>query len=192
MTQYDTDIQDNETEDSAEAVVAKVPAPVLHCSAGREIFAQGTPSNHAFLVEKGELEVLIEADGHTVKLAEIGPGEIFGEMGVLEKEVRMASVRAVTPVTVRAIDRSDIENRIERLEDPVIKALIEGFAKRLRNTSADTVKHFKNLAAFQGRMAGLMEKADRGIDQQRRNEFAEEITPLLDQVEAVLDKYRKD
>ena len=41
-------------------------------------------------------------------------------------------------------------------------------------------------------MAGLMEKADRGIDQQRRNEFAEEITPLLDQVEAVLDKYRKD
>lgn len=192
MTKQDHHQNDTSAEQDEESIIAKIPAPVLHCSAGREIFAQGTPSNHAFIVEKGELEVLMETDGHTVKLAEIGPGEIFGEMGVLEKEVRMATVRAVTATTVRAIDRSDIEDRIAKLEDPVVKALIEGFTKRLRNTSVDNAKHFRNLAEFQGRMAGLMEKADRGIDKQRRTEFADEITPLLDQVEAVLDKYRNN
>lgn len=181
-----------EQDDDDALQIAKVPPPILHCGAGREVFSQGTPSNHAFIVEKGELEVLMEIDGHTVKLAEIGPGEIFGEMGVLEREDRMATVKAITNCTVRAIDRADIEERIKKIDDIVIRSVLEGLTKRLRNTSVDTVTHYKNLANFQSRMAGIMEKADQGIDQKRREDFAEEIAPLLDQVEAVLDKYRQD
>ena len=168
-----------------------IPPTRMTCMEGQEVFKQGGPANQAFFIEEGLVEVVMEQDGHSVKLAEIGPGEIFGEMGVLEREVRMATVRALEKSTITVMSRDELELRIKNLKDPVISALINGFAKRLRATSAGQVQYYKNLAEFQNRVAGLMDKADEGIDQSKRAEFAAEIGPLLDQVEATLDKYRK-
>ena len=157
---------------------------------GQTVFEQGTPANQAFYIESGLVEVLIEEDGHTVKLAEIGPGEIFGEMGVLEQEARMATVKAIETSKINIMQRDEIEERIENVDDPVVKALINGFTKRLRATSVDNVQYYKNLANFQNRVAGIMKKANDGIDQSKRDPFSEEMNPLLDQIEVILDKYR--
>ncbi len=168
-----------------------MPPTGMTCSAGQVIFEQGTPANQAFFIESGTVEVLIERDGHCIKLAEIGPGEVFGEMGVLEREARSASVRAVDKCRIYVMTREEMEKRLERVEDPVVAALINSFAKRLRATSIGNIKYYKNLAEFQNRVAGLMDLADQGIDADRRTAFAAEITPLLDEVEAMLHKYRK-
>lgn len=168
-----------------------MPATRMKCMAGQTVFEQGTPANQAFYIESGTVEVVIEEDGHTVKLAEIGPGEVFGEMGVLEREVRMATVRAIENSQISVMTRDEMEQRIEQIKDPVVQALINGFIRRLRATSVGQVQYYKNLAEFQNRVAGLMSKANSGIDQSRRDEFAAEISPLLDQLEATLDKYRK-
>lgn len=168
-----------------------MPSTRMTCMAGQVICEQGTPSNQAFFIESGLAEVILEEDGHSVKLAEIQPGEVFGEMGVLERELRMATVRAVEKSVISVMTRDELEARIDRINDPVVSALINGFARRLRATSVGQVKYYKNLAAFQDRVAGLMDKANKGIDGAKRDEFAAEIAPLLDQVEAVLDKYRE-
>ncbi len=168
-----------------------MPAARMTCMAGQVIFEQGTPANQAFYIEDGLVEVVIEEDGHSVKLAEIGPGEVFGEMGVLERESRMATVRALEKSKITVMSQGELEERIAAIEDPVVEALINGFIRRLRATSAGQMQYYKNLANFQNRMAGLMNKANEGIDQSKRSEFAAEIKPLLDQIEATLDKYRK-
>lgn len=168
-----------------------MPLARMTCMAGQTVCAQGTPANQAFYIESGGVEVVIDEDGHSVKLAEIGPGEVFGEMGVLEREMRMATVRTTEKSVISVMSRDELEMRIARVDDPVVSALINGLAKRLRATSAGQVRYYKNLAAFQDRIAGLMNKANDGIDKARRDEFAAEIGPLLDRVEAVLDKYRK-
>lgn len=168
-----------------------MPLARMTCMPGQIICAQGTPANQAFYVEEGLVEVVVEEDGHSVRLAEIGPGEMFGEMGVLEQEMRMATVRAAQKSTISVMSRKELESRIARIDDPVVSALINGLTKRLRATSAGQMHYSKSLAAFEDRVAGLMNRANDGIDRSRRDAFAAEIGPLLAQVEAVLEKYRK-
>lgn len=162
----------------------------LICSAGRPVFEQGTPAHQVFYVEEGRLEVTMQEGGHTLKLAEIGPGEIFGEMGILNDEMRLATVTALEPSTITVISRKDLEERVDALNDEFIKSLIHSLVRRLRDSSKSQVRYFTDLAAFQDRMSGLMQKAHDGIDQKKRDDFAADVKPLLDQIEAVLDKYR--
>ena len=168
---------------------SKAPQQVV-CVRGKNVFEQGAPSHEAYYVENGRLAVTIEEDGHNVKLAEIGPGEIFGEMGILEKEVRMATVTAVQSTTLTVISREDLEGRIEKIDDKYVRSLILTLIKRLRTAGREQVRHYKNLASFQSRMASLSEKADTVVSPHEREIFTAEVLPLLDQLDEVLEKYR--
>ncbi len=65
--------------------------------AGEVIFRQGYPADHAYVVLTGEVEIYREtADGSEERLAVLPPGQMFGEMGVLDDAPRSASARAVT------------------------------------------------------------------------------------------------
>jgi len=160
------------------------------CAQDRRVFDQGTPAHEAYYVEDGSLSVTIEEDGHTVELAEIGPGEIFGEMGILEKEMRMATVTARLPTNLIVISRNDLQERINKIEDKYVKALLLTLIKRLRKADQEQVRHYKNLATFQDRMGRLTEKADLVVGEDKRKLFSTEVVPLLDQLDALLEKYR--
>jgi CRP/FNR family cyclic AMP-dependent transcriptional regulator len=62
--------------------------------AGRELGTQGTFAHEFFLIEDGAAKVT--QDGETI--AELGPGDFFGEIGLLETERRTATVTATTPM----------------------------------------------------------------------------------------------
>jgi len=64
--------------------------------AGWEIVAGGAAGAGFMVVGEGQLEVVLP-DGRT---RELGPGDAFGEMALLDKERRSASVRARTDVTI--------------------------------------------------------------------------------------------
>lgn len=168
---------------------SKAPQQMI-CVRGKNVFDQGAPAHEAYYVEDGRLSVTIEEDGVNVKLAEIGSGEIFGEMGILEKEVRMATVTALQSTTLTVISREDLEDRIGKIEDKYIKSLILTLIKRLRAANREQVRHYKNLAGFQNRMAGLSEKADLVISEGEREIFSAEVMPLLDKLDELLEKYR--
>ncbi len=74
--------------------------------AGETVFRQGDPSDRLYAIGRGEAEVVREdpAGGETV-LARLGPGEFFGEMGLLGNAPRMATVRAATDLDVLSIHR---------------------------------------------------------------------------------------
>ena len=62
--------------------------------AGRELVREGDFSYEFMAIEEGEAEVT--RDGEHV--ADLGPGDFFGEMGLLEKTLRNATVTAKTPM----------------------------------------------------------------------------------------------
>lgn len=70
---------------------------------GRTLVEQGDSSDELFLLLNGVL--VVEVDGE--KLAELGPGAVIGERGVLEGGARTATLRAVTDCKV-AVVRADI------------------------------------------------------------------------------------
>jgi CRP-like cAMP-binding protein len=77
--------------------------------AGRELVREGDFSYEFMAIEDGEAEVT--RDGEHV--ADLGPGDFFGEMGLLEKTLRNATVTATTPVRIVTLTGWDLK-RIER------------------------------------------------------------------------------
>ena len=165
------------------------PLRQMVTTAGNLVFAQGAPSFQAFYIESGLVEVTASDGDHSIKLAELGPGEIFGEMGVLENEVRMAAVRALEETTLSVLSREDLEDRMNVIEDKYIKALINAQIKRVRESGKAQLQYYRDMVALQDRMLGLAENVGRGIQQDQRETFAAEVTPLLEALEKTLEKY---
>lgn len=158
---------------------------------GQTIIEQGAEGFHAYYIEKGRVEILVHDGPHEVKIAELGDGEIFGEMALIEHEIRSATVRAIKDTTITVIPATDLEKKVGRIEDKAVNALLHVFIDRLRHANEGQLTQYKHLAAFQDRMTGLVEKAGHGIDERQREAFRDEAAPLLDKMEELLEKYRR-
>ena len=73
--------------------------------AGSEVFHQGDAGDTLYVIESGHLEVTLRDThrGGEKRLAYLGPGDFFGEMAVLGERRRTATVRAVTDVSLLAL-----------------------------------------------------------------------------------------
>ncbi len=85
---------------------------------GQILMKQGDYSTELIAIEEGTAEVL--RDGQ--KLADLGPGDLIGEMGLLERRPRNADVIATSPMRVMKLTHWEIRRmsqdtvgRIERL-----------------------------------------------------------------------------
>ncbi|MDX6427558.1 MAG: family transcriptional regulator, cyclic receptor protein [Gaiellaceae bacterium] len=69
-------------------------ADEVSVSAGQALATEGEFAHEFFVIEEGSAEVTKDGE----RIAELGPGEFFGEIGLLETERRTASVVATTPM----------------------------------------------------------------------------------------------
>jgi CRP/FNR family transcriptional regulator, cyclic AMP receptor protein len=76
---------------------------------GRELVREGDFSYEFMTIEEGEAEVT----RHGEHVADLGPGDFFGEMGLLEKTLRNATVTAKTPMILMTLTGWDLK-RMER------------------------------------------------------------------------------
>jgi signal transduction histidine kinase len=101
-------------------------------AAGQEIFREGDPGDGLYVVNSGRVEISgrLTSDQRQV-FSQIGPGEIFGEMAIIEHLPRSASATAVAPTTVTFLDRTNMQALIER--SPALSAaLLQLVSHRLR------------------------------------------------------------
>ncbi len=87
--------------------------------AGHHLVDQGNFAHEFFVLLEGTVEVT--RDG--AHLTDLGPGEFFGEIALVERERRTASVRATTPV--RAIVMHARDFGAMRSEMPAVAARIQ-------------------------------------------------------------------
>jgi CRP/FNR family cyclic AMP-dependent transcriptional regulator len=98
-------------EDVADDELAEIAtfAQEVTVEEGRELVREGDFSYEFMAIEEGEAEVT----RHGEHVANLGPGDFFGEMGLLEKTLRNATVTAKTPMRVVTLTGWDLK-RIER------------------------------------------------------------------------------
>ncbi|HTR87472.1 MAG TPA: cyclic nucleotide-binding domain-containing protein [Reyranella sp.] len=84
--------------------------------AGSIVFRAGDPGDALYIVTRGTVEVLGDADDRT--LAELGPGQAFGEMALLSSGTRTATIRAKTDADFLTIDKEDFDRLLA--EDPIL------------------------------------------------------------------------
>ena len=110
-------------------------------AAGETLFREGDSGNCAYVVEAGTLEVFRERNGQRELLSNLSAGELIGEMALIDRRPRSASVRAVTEVQLRLITREHLDQRLSHT-DPLLSVLLKLILKRFRTMmAADTENH---------------------------------------------------
>ena len=95
---------------------------------GQHLADEGEYAYDLFIIRDGTAEVT--QDGKTV--AELGPGEFFGEMGVLERAPRNATVVAKTPMTLLTLSSWDVK-RLESKAPEAIEQLQQVIEQRRKS-----------------------------------------------------------
>jgi signal transduction histidine kinase len=104
----------------------------LHFAAGGEIFREGDPGDGVYVVKDGLVEISGLMSGDLRRpFSQIGPGEIFGEMAVVEERPRSATATASKPTEVYFIPRGEMLGLLQRSPGLAFKMLQE-VSRRLR------------------------------------------------------------
>lgn len=103
-------------------------------AAGELVVTEGEPGLHLFLVVKGRLAAETVDGDKTAALSIMGPGEVFGEVAMLDGLPRSASVRALEACELLVIGRNEFLHFLERSPKASI-ALLTVLARRLRHLS---------------------------------------------------------
>ena len=100
------------------ALAAEVSVPD-----GKELVREGDYSYDVLAIEEGTASV----ERHGERIADLGPGDVVGEMGVLERSQRNATVRATSPMRLVTLTGWDI--------------------RRLRKSAPNAVEHLRDVVA---------------------------------------------
>jgi CRP/FNR family cyclic AMP-dependent transcriptional regulator len=121
---------------------------------GSIIMAAGDPTDSLYLVISGRLKVMMgDADGKEVILSILGPGEFFGEMGLIDDSPRSASVVTIEPCELLSLAKRDFKRCLaENFE--MTMAVMRGLVRRLRE--ADRKIGSLALLDVYGRVARLL------------------------------------
>ena len=87
-------------------------------SPGEVIFDEGDPSDQLYVIHAGEVELVRESARKERVVARLGPGDFFGELGLVAGELRSTRAVAVNTTRLIALDRETLE--VMCLEQPVI------------------------------------------------------------------------
>lgn len=126
------------------------------------IFRSRDPGDAMYVIEQGKVRISItDADGHQVILAELGPGDFFGEMSMLDGHGRSADATITEDARLARLTRQDFLNFM--VSDPRIALeMLTAVTRRLRRTD-DLLRHrvARNLNEVE---ASRLTPADRAAD----------------------------
>lgn len=125
----------------------------VRLSAGQQLFAEGDRGDRAYVIESGELEVVKTSGSRPVLLAVRKPGEVIGEIALLEDTPRTATVRARSDAELLAIDQEQFDRLIEH-SPSAARVLFSTVLARYRNMTV-TLRQSEKMAQLGTLTAGV-------------------------------------
>ena len=106
----------------------------LDCRADTFLFHAGEPGNAMYLIERGKVRICVQAiDGHEVTLTELGRGDFFGELVLLDGQRRSADARVAEDARLAVLSRDHFLSFM-RSNPNVALEMLTALANRLRRT----------------------------------------------------------
>ncbi len=125
----------------------------LEVEDGTEIITEGTASEEMYVIVEGELTVTKDTAGvKSVVLAKLGPGEVVGEIAMLDGAPRTATVSTSMNSKLIRVPAQAFERLLS--DAGVVRRMFRTVTDRLRGIE-DTVRHEERMAAL-GRMAAQL------------------------------------
>lgn len=122
----------------AELAAARGIAQERTFVAGQEIFREGDPGDGLYVVKAGLVEIsgFLNKDRRQV-LSQVGPGQIFGEMAIIEQLPRSACATTVQPTTVLFFSRPEMTALIDSFP-----GMASGLLRLVSNRLRDFNQHY--------------------------------------------------
>jgi CRP-like cAMP-binding protein len=99
------------------------------------IIAEGDAADRFYVIEEGEVAVSRQSsEGDEIELATLGPGQFFGEVGLLAETRRTATVRAIDDVKLLGLSWQEFKATLEE-SDSTERGFSEIVQERLAQTS---------------------------------------------------------
>lgn len=103
--------------------------------AGALIFARGDPGEEVYLVTSGRVRLSVySSDGRELAFLNAGPGEVFGEIAVLDGGARTADARALARTKAVTLSRASLDGLIGS-SPAIARSVIAFLCARLRATN---------------------------------------------------------
>jgi CRP/FNR family transcriptional regulator, cyclic AMP receptor protein len=133
--------------------VAQVAMP-RRFQAGEIVFKEGDEGSTCYVVRSGRARAVREhPDGRSITLAHFGPGDIFGEMAMLDGDRRSATVESIDETDAIAILSTDMHRLLREYPDISVK-LIAALGRRLRDTNERLAR--QSFQTVQSRVAAVL------------------------------------
>lgn len=134
------------------------------CKAGDEVVSEGIEGRDLYILYQGKVQVqkrTLDQELYTITTLTDQEDAFFGELALMDREVRSASVTAVTDCEFLVINRDDF-NRLGE-EDPLLGLLVtraigKELSKRLRRANKDIIILFQALVEQVAESGGLEKK----------------------------------
>jgi len=106
---------------------------------GEVITRQGDVGDCMYVIQQGQVQVLVEKGGVETPLRIASEGEFMGEMAIFDREERSATLRAVGEARVLTIDKKNFLKRVHN--DPSLAfRLVRTMSKRVRDLSDEITR----------------------------------------------------
>ncbi len=102
---------------------------------GEMLFARGDPGTHLYIIFEGHVRLAVAtSEGRELSFQIVGPGDLFGEIALLDGGSRSAEATALTAIVAFSLERNafhELRSNIPAISDAVIACL----CRRLRDAS---------------------------------------------------------
>src|SRR5437762_14027155 len=106
----------------------------LDCEAHKVLFRAGDAGDAMYLIESGKVRICVQAtDGHEVTLTELGRGDFFGEMALLDGQRRSADAIVTEETRLAVLSREHFLSFLSGNRNVALE-LLAALAHRLRRT----------------------------------------------------------
>jgi CRP/FNR family transcriptional regulator len=168
-----SDLEQDELERFSRVAVAR------SFPAATRVFHEGDHSDACYIVRTGSFRVTREhSDGRAITLATLGPGDIFGELAMLDGEVRSASVEALSDGELLALPAGEVRSLLARHPEITVK-LVAALARRLRAANERISR--QSFQTVPSRVAGVLSQLV--AEESPRDGKAGEVTIRMNQAD---------
>ena len=141
----------NLSDSDLEAICQKVDERQL--ARGEVLFEEGSLGQQAFVIKEGQVEIFKTSNGQEVQLAVRQPGEVIGEMALLDAVPRTASGRALTDCCLVAIRYEQLDHLLNT-NPAAARTMLHTITARLRSTEM-LLRHSEKMAQLGRFTAGI-------------------------------------
>jgi signal transduction histidine kinase len=149
---------------------------------GQILFEEGSIGKHAYVIEKGQVEIFTRVAGRRVTLAIRQPGEVIGEISLLESSPRTASGQAVTDCSLVEIHH-DLLDELLNTSPGAARTMLRTVTLRLQSNEA-TLAQSRKMAQLGTFTAGIAHELNNPSSSVQRG--SEQLRSCLDEHQAAL------